>query len=402
MRRKALSRDTGRWWGPPLRACGVVVAFAGTAAAVVALGIKPLTTLDAELDRGVAWAALPLDLLLDCMAAVALAGCGLWLAAVAVATVVEAMTGASSAAIRAVSPHVVRRLVLVCCGVAVGGSSVLSPAMAVDDLPGATPGTPAERTTAVAGSHDAPPAAPSVVLPDTTSRAVDDASDVSGALSGLPLPDRAVGEASTQTEQRQASSESRPPRTASPEPPSPEPPSPEPAQTEQRAPLSEQRPPRTATPRPSASEARPARPEQSAAQLHAAGNARAAKVTDTHSPSAGHATNGSPASGRPSDGSPASGRPSGRYGDGRSTDGVHRVRAGESLWSIAERLLPRADAAGLDAAWRRIYRRNRHEIGPNPDLVLTGTSLRLPPATRAVLDPPDADPGDDHHRKDAS
>ncbi len=286
----ALSRDTRRRWGPPLRVCGVVVAFACAGALAVALVREPLTTLTVELDAGVPWSALPLELLLGCVAALALAGCGLWLTAVVVATVVEALTGASSAAIRAVSPHVVRRLVLMCCGVAVAGSSVLPPAMAVDHRPGEASGAA-----------------------------------TAGALSGLPLPDRAVGEAPAQ--------------------------------------------------RPRSLEPWPTRPKPYATQGYGgAGSVRAAEVT----------------------------APSGQASPGRSHVGVHRVREGESLWSIAERLRPRADVARLDAAWRRVYRRNRREIGPDPDLIIPGTSLHLPPAARAVrLDQPE-DLSADHHRKDAS
>lgn len=57
---------------------------------------------------------------------------------------------------------------------------------------------------------------------------------------------------------------------------------------------------------------------------------------------------------------------------------THRVRPGESLWSIAEGLLPDAGVDELDVAWRRIYAVNRVAVGPDPDLLMPGTSLRLP------------------------
>jgi len=57
-----------------------------------------------------------------------------------------------------------------------------------------------------------------------------------------------------------------------------------------------------------------------------------------------------------------------------------RVARGDSLWSISTRLLP-AGAADADivAAWQELYRVNREEIGPNPDLIFPGTTLQVPP-----------------------
>jgi hypothetical protein len=55
-----------------------------------------------------------------------------------------------------------------------------------------------------------------------------------------------------------------------------------------------------------------------------------------------------------------------------------RVRPGDSLWAIAERTLPRgADAAAVDARWRRIHRLNAARV-PDPDLIRPGTVLRIP------------------------
>ena len=50
----------------------------------------------------------------------------------------------------------------------------------------------------------------------------------------------------------------------------------------------------------------------------------------------------------------------------------HRVRPGESLWSIAETRL------GDPTYWPRIYALNRGLIGPEPDLIQPGQLLRLP------------------------
>lgn len=59
------------------------------------------------------------------------------------------------------------------------------------------------------------------------------------------------------------------------------------------------------------------------------------------------------------------------------------VRPGDSLWSIAERLLPAgATDAQITATWHLIHRRNRDVIGPDPDLLLPGQRLRLPPPSR--------------------
>jgi nucleoid-associated protein YgaU len=55
-----------------------------------------------------------------------------------------------------------------------------------------------------------------------------------------------------------------------------------------------------------------------------------------------------------------------------------RVRPGDSLWAIAERMLPRgADDAAVDARWRRIHRLNADHV-PDPDLIRPGTVLRVP------------------------
>ena len=57
------------------------------------------------------------------------------------------------------------------------------------------------------------------------------------------------------------------------------------------------------------------------------------------------------------------------------------VRPGDSLWRIAERLLPAsAPAAVVDRGWRRIARSNAPHV-PDPDLIRPGTRLRVPPLT---------------------
>lgn len=59
---------------------------------------------------------------------------------------------------------------------------------------------------------------------------------------------------------------------------------------------------------------------------------------------------------------------------------VVRVHRGDSLWAIAEeRLGPRATVADIVDYWHRIYDRNADRIGRDPDLILPGEPLELPP-----------------------
>lgn len=60
-------------------------------------------------------------------------------------------------------------------------------------------------------------------------------------------------------------------------------------------------------------------------------------------------------------------------------DDAVMVRAGDTLWALAERALPEgADDAAITARWHRIYDLNRDRIGPDPDLIQPGQRLRLP------------------------
>jgi len=59
-----------------------------------------------------------------------------------------------------------------------------------------------------------------------------------------------------------------------------------------------------------------------------------------------------------------------------------RVVRGDSLWSICAGLLPTGAAdAEITAAWHELYRTNLDVIGPNPDLILPGTTLQVPNLT---------------------
>jgi nucleoid-associated protein YgaU len=72
--------------------------------------------------------------------------------------------------------------------------------------------------------------------------------------------------------------------------------------------------------------------------------------------------------------------------------GAHTVvvRRGDTLWSISARLLAgTATDARVVRTWHRLHRLNLARIGPDPDLILPGTRLVVPPAPSA-------------HRKEAS
>ena len=56
------------------------------------------------------------------------------------------------------------------------------------------------------------------------------------------------------------------------------------------------------------------------------------------------------------------------------------VRPGDSLWAIAARDLPdHASPATVAAHWQEIYQANRAVIGADPDLIVPGQRLVLPP-----------------------
>lgn len=313
--------------GQLLRAGAVVLAALAAAAASVALGIPPLLDLSAHLRAGAPWSALPFELLLVCLAAVTLCGCGCWLVFITVSTAIAAVTGASSAVIRAVSPHVVRRVVLVCCGVAVGGTGLVTPAVAMAEKPGEIEGARTERV----GTD---------------------------SLSGLPLPDRTVGDHLDQP----AGSRSGPDAEAVRRPA---------ARHEASAP------------------ARPVGVDAPRTSRH-----RKSRSTPGDRPRVTPTTDAEPIV---ADAEPVA------TAAGLGDTTTHRVRPGDTLWSIAERRMPGAAPTEIDAGWRRIHRANRAVIGADPDLIIPGTTLRLP--GQADIPANDGAPGESGstpHRKDAS
>lgn len=88
-------------------------------------------------------------------------------------------------------------------------------------------------------------------------------------------------------------------------------------------------------------------------------------------PAQHHRTQGPPTSAAPSSATSAS-------------PPTYVVRAGDSLWSIA-RDHPDGDAS-VDRRWRAIWEANRELVGEDPDLIIPGQALRLPP-TDTTHDP---------------
>ncbi|TCC02040.1 LysM peptidoglycan-binding domain-containing protein [Kribbella soli] len=86
---------------------------------------------------------------------------------------------------------------------------------------------------------------------------------------------------------------------------------------------------------------------------------------------------------------PTAGAPT-RYTDLRPAVPVRIVvRKGDSLWNIAARELgPGATADAIAARWPDWYAANRHVIGNDPDLILPGQVLRIPPVPTGDHLPP--------------
>lgn len=122
------------------------------------------------------------------------------------------------------------------------------------------------------------------------------------------------------------------------------------------------------SPAPTTPDAPPPAHRTAPADQHSA--ARQAAAKDTAAPK------DTDAAGRPAGQGPSSGsRPAERIASGVI------VRPGDSLWSIAERVLGAdgsSDPAAVDACWREWYRANRALIGADPDLILPGQHLKPP------------------------
>ena len=91
---------------------------------------------------------------------------------------------------------------------------------------------------------------------------------------------------------------------------------------------------------------------------------------------------------RPTDGAPT------RYTEVRAGGAVRVVvREGDSLWGLAARELgPGATDEAIAARWPDWYAVNRQVIGEDPDLILPGQVLRVPPASTGHLPPTHQEP----------
>ena len=70
-------------------------------------------------------------------------------------------------------------------------------------------------------------------------------------------------------------------------------------------------------------------------------------------------------------------------GQGARPD-AYAVRPGDSLWSIAQSFP--VPSTSVDRRWRAIWNANRDVVGDDPDLIIPGQALRLPP-THTTQDP---------------
>jgi nucleoid-associated protein YgaU len=83
------------------------------------------------------------------------------------------------------------------------------------------------------------------------------------------------------------------------------------------------------------------------------------------------------------DGLPLPDRPTGAGQQGPVKSATYRVVAGDSLWSLSrDHVGAGATDARVAATWPRWYAANRTVIGPDPDLLLPGTTLTVPGAPR--------------------
>lgn len=83
--------------------------------------------------------------------------------------------------------------------------------------------------------------------------------------------------------------------------------------------------------------------------------------------------------GRPVDSPGLLARPGSGTGETGET-GTVAVRSGDSLWTLAaDQLGPLATDVEIARQWPRWYDLNRHVIGPDPDLLLPGQLLTVPP-----------------------
>ena len=65
--------------------------------------------------------------------------------------------------------------------------------------------------------------------------------------------------------------------------------------------------------------------------------------------------------------------------EGKPSQGEWTVERGDTLWDIAARVLGTTHGTRITGYWQSIFRANRDVIGANPNLILPGQVLELPP-----------------------
>lgn len=76
--------------------------------------------------------------------------------------------------------------------------------------------------------------------------------------------------------------------------------------------------------------------------------------------------------------SPPTSVPAAAAGSSSCAGTVHTVVAGDTLWSLAAKIVKSGDTGKINVTWHRIYAANTPPLGSNPSLLPVGTKLCLP------------------------